>query len=72
VTFVDPQQPRPVHRPVGVRLSAAQIRELVALTLVVLGALGVGISATLWHPLAGLAVFSIELIAAGLVLGLDR
>jgi hypothetical protein len=52
-------------------MTARQWRDLIGLALVILGVVGLVVTAWLWHPLAGLAATSAALVAAGLALGYD-
>ncbi|MBA3907283.1 MAG: hypothetical protein H0X35_11460 [Pseudonocardiales bacterium] len=52
-------------------LTTRQVRDLVGLVLVVLGAIGLIVAAWLWAPLAGLATASVACVVGGLALGYD-
>lgn len=74
------RQPAPVPAPifdestvVAVRpgMTPRQWRDLIGLVLVLLGVVGLVVTAWLWHPLAGLAATSATLVAAGIALGYD-
>jgi hypothetical protein len=52
-------------------MTPRQWRDLIGLVLVLLGVVGLVVTAWLWHPLAGLAATSAALVGAGIALGYD-
>jgi hypothetical protein len=48
-----------------------QVRDLLGLLLVLVGGVGLVVTAWLWNPLAGAAALSVACIAGGLALGYD-
>lgn len=65
--FDDAQPAVPARAPMDWR----QLRDTLGLLLILFGAVGLVVTAWVWHPLAGAAVLSVALIAAGVILGLD-
>lgn len=54
------------------RLTGRQVRDLVALLLLLVGSVGLVATAWAFNPLAGRALLFLMMIGAGVVLGLDR
>ena len=52
-------------------MTARQVRDLIGLALIVLGAAGLVVAACLWSPLAGFAAGSLTLVLVGLALSYD-
>lgn len=52
-------------------MTARQWRDLIGLILVVVGIVGLVVTAWLWQPLAGMAATSAALVGAGVALGYD-
>jgi hypothetical protein len=52
-------------------MSSREVRDLIGLVLVVVGVVGLVVTAWIWHPLAGMAATSAALVVAGIALGYD-
>ena len=65
--FTDPTS-TPSRRP---RLDPRQVRDLLSILLIVVGVVGLVVTAWAWHPLAGLAVMFAATFGLGVFLGLD-
>lgn len=55
------------HRMMSVR----EVRDLIGLLLVIIGAIGLVVTAWIWDPLAGVAALFVAIIAGGIALGTD-